>query len=98
MNVGSQQPIYTAESDANGKINIHVSVVIVKSLSDLKKQRSQSRHTTPGQADGNGNGLPVPITAMEDNELTAGDFHRFSGNTSDIIGDNQANNRCCNIM
>ncbi|XP_044016437.1 protein phosphatase 1 regulatory subunit 16A isoform X2 [Aphidius gifuensis] len=101
--IGSQQhqqqqqsPIYTAESDANGKINIHVSVVIVKSLADLKKKRSQSRHITPGQVDANGNGLP--INAIEDNDLSANDFHRFSGNTSEIIGDSQSNQRCCILM
>ncbi|XP_063995166.1 protein phosphatase 1 regulatory subunit 16A isoform X2 [Diachasmimorpha longicaudata] len=95
--VGSQQPIYTAESDANGKINIHVSVVFVKSLSDLKKQRAQSRHTTP-TLDANGNGVPVPVSAKADSELTVDDFHRFSGNTSDIIGDNENEQRCCVLM
>ncbi|XP_011299917.1 protein phosphatase 1 regulatory subunit 16A isoform X2 [Fopius arisanus] len=96
--VGSQQPIYTAESDANGKINIHVSVVFVKSLSDLKKQRAQSRHTTPTIVDANGNGVPVPVSSKADSELTVDDFHRFSGNTSDIIGDNQNEQRCCVLM
>ncbi|KAK0076565.1 hypothetical protein PV325_005174 [Microctonus aethiopoides] len=96
--VGSQQPIYTAESDANGKINIHVSVVFVKSLSDLKKQRAQSRHTPSTLVDANGNGVPVPVSSVSDSELTANDFHRFSGNTSDIIGDSQVEQRCCTIM
>ncbi|XP_057319177.1 protein phosphatase 1 regulatory subunit 16A isoform X2 [Microplitis mediator] len=91
--VNRQQPIY--ESDNNGKINIHVSVVFVKSLSDLKKQRAQSRHTNP-TVDANGNGIPVSSTS--DNDLTANDFQRFSGNTSEIIGDSHTEQRCCVVM
>ncbi|XP_034933971.1 protein phosphatase 1 regulatory subunit 16A isoform X2 [Chelonus insularis] len=96
--VNGQQPIYTTESDANGKINIHVSVVFVKSLSDLKKQRAQSRHTNPATAalDPNSNGVSVPSIA--DSDITATDFQRFSGNTSEILGDSQSEQRCCVIM
>lgn len=91
--VNRQQQIY--DSDNNGKINIHVSVVFVKSLSDLKKQRAQSRHTNP-MVDANGNGIPVSSTS--DNDLTANDFQRFSGNTSEIIGDSHTEQRCCVVM
>ncbi|CAD6204049.1 GSCOCG00009864001-RA-CDS [Cotesia congregata] len=94
VNRQQQQPTY--ESDTNGKINIHVSVVFVKSLSDLKKQRAQSRHTNPTIVDANGNG--VPVSSPPDNDLTANNFQRFSGNTSEIIGDSHTEQRCCIIM
>ncbi|CAK9800273.1 Protein phosphatase 1 regulatory subunit 16A [Anthophora plagiata] len=95
--VGNQQSIYTSDGDTNGKINIHVSVVFVKSLSDLKKQRAQNRHISTGSIDSNGNGIPVsPISNSELN--TGGDFQRFTGNTSDIIGDNHSEKSCCNLM
>lgn len=52
---GQQSPHSLTDGEANGKINIHVSVVFVKSLSDLKKQRAQSRHgLNTQQFDGNG--------------------------------------------
>ncbi|XP_024940893.1 protein phosphatase 1 regulatory subunit 16A isoform X2 [Cephus cinctus] len=96
--VGNQQPIYTADTDANGKINIHVSVVFVKSLSDLKKQRAQNRHTPTNSVDANGNGVPVPMTAMNNAEMTPGDFQRYTGNTSDIVSDNHTEKSCCLLM
>lgn len=95
--VGNQQSIYAPDRDTNGKINIHVSVVFVKSLSDLKKQRAQNRHISTGSIDANGNGIPVsPIANSELN--TAGDFQRFTGNTSDIVGDNHSEKNCCAVM
>ncbi|XP_033326171.1 myosin phosphatase targeting subunit 75D isoform X3 [Megalopta genalis] len=95
--VGNQQSIYTPDRDTNGKINIHVSVVFVKSLSDLKKQRAQNRHISTGSIDANGNGIPVsPIANSELN--TGGDFQRFTGNTSDIVGDNHSEKNCCTVM
>lgn len=101
----SQQSIYTTSTDeANGKINIHVSVVFVKSLSDLKKQRAQNRCTTsngngnsqqspPGESNGNGLGLPA-IGGTANND----DFRRFTGNTSEIVGDTRGEKSCCKIM
>jgi protein phosphatase 1 regulatory subunit 16A len=94
-----QQPIYADE--ANGKINIHVSVVFVKSLSDLKKQRAQNRTSIVGptpigqQLDANGNGLGPNLAST-----TPGtdDFRRFTGNTSEIIGDNRNDKNCCSLM
>ncbi|XP_046144492.1 protein phosphatase 1 regulatory subunit 16A isoform X2 [Osmia bicornis bicornis] len=95
--VGNQQPIYTPDGDTNGKINIHVSVVFVKSLSDLKKQRAQNRHISTGSIDANGNGIPVsPISNAEFN--SGGDFQRFTGNTSEIVGDNHSEKSCCVLM
>ncbi|XP_017891831.1 protein phosphatase 1 regulatory subunit 16A-like [Ceratina calcarata] len=96
--IGNQQPIYSTDGgDANGKINIHVSVVFVKSLSDLKKQRAQNRHISTGSIDANGNGIPVsPISNSSLN--AAGDFQRFTGNTSDIVGDNHSEKSCCTVM
>ncbi|XP_060822503.1 protein phosphatase 1 regulatory subunit 16A isoform X1 [Bombus pascuorum] len=95
--ISNQQPIYTSDSDTNGKINIHVSVVFVKSLSDLKKQRAQNRHISAGSIDANGNGIPgSPISNSELN--TGRDFQRFTGNTSDIVGDNHSEKSCCTVM
>lgn len=95
--VSSQQPIYASDGDANGKINIHVSVVFVKSLSDLKKQRAQNRHISSGSVDANGNGIPV--SPVSNSDLSGGgDFQRFTGNTSDIVGDNHSEKSCCAVM
>ncbi|XP_012262201.1 protein phosphatase 1 regulatory subunit 16A isoform X4 [Athalia rosae] len=96
--VGNQQSIYTADTDANGKINIHVSVVFVKSLSDLKKQRAQNRHTPANSLDANGNGVPTPISSISGSEVNTRDFQRFTGNTSDIVGDSQTEKGCCVMM
>ncbi|XP_011503232.1 PREDICTED: protein phosphatase 1 regulatory subunit 16A isoform X2 [Ceratosolen solmsi marchali] len=94
-----QQPIYADE--ANGKINIHVSVVFVKSLSDLKKQRAQNRTSIVGptqsgqQLDTNGNGLrPTSVSTTSGTD----DFRRFTGNTSEIIGDSCDDKNCCILM
>lgn len=102
--VGSQQPssspIYATDTDGNsGKINIHVSVVFVKSLSDLKKQRAQNRHISGGSLDANGNGIPMPVSSISNSDLSADDFtQRFTGNTSEIVGDNRSEKSCCAIM
>ncbi|XP_051169443.1 protein phosphatase 1 regulatory subunit 16A isoform X2 [Leptopilina boulardi] len=96
--VGSQQPIYTTDNDANGKINIHVSVVFVKSLSDLKKQRAQNRHSTSNTLDANGNGVSVPVSTIDNPEMKSDDFQRFRGNTSEILGDNNSEKNCCLVM
>ncbi|KAM0733970.1 Protein phosphatase 1 regulatory subunit 16A [Formica fusca] len=99
--VGSQQqsPIYATDSDTNGKINIHVSVVFVKSLSDLKKQRAQNRHISGGSLDANGNGIPMPVSSISNSDLSADDFtQRFTGNTSEIVGDNHTEKNCCTVM
>ncbi|XP_011299918.1 protein phosphatase 1 regulatory subunit 16A isoform X3 [Fopius arisanus] len=86
------------DNDSFVNEDVDKDTVFVKSLSDLKKQRAQSRHTTPTIVDANGNGVPVPVSSKADSELTVDDFHRFSGNTSDIIGDNQNEQRCCVLM
>lgn len=103
----SQQSIYTTSTDeTNGKINIHVSVVFVKSLSDLKKQRAQNRCTTTtngngnskqsAQCESNGNGLvELPTIGGPSNN---DDFRRFTGNTSEIVGDTRGDKSCCKIM
>lgn len=99
--IGSQQqsPIYATDSDTNGKINIHVSVVFVKSLSDLKKQRAQNRHISGGSLDANGNGIPMPVSSISNSDLSADDFtQRFTGNTSEIVGDNHTEKNCCAVM
>ncbi|XP_067214981.1 protein phosphatase 1 regulatory subunit 16A isoform X1 [Linepithema humile] len=98
--VGSQQqsPIYATDSD-NGKINIHVSVVFVKSLSDLKKQRAQNRHISGGSLDANGNGIPMPVSSISNSDLNTDDYtQRFTGNTSEIVGDNHSEKSCCTVM
>ncbi|EZA52656.1 protein phosphatase 1 regulatory subunit 16A isoform X3 [Ooceraea biroi] len=100
--VGSQQqsPIYATDSDTNGKINIHVSVVFVKSLSDLKKQRAQNRHISGSSLDANGNGIPMPVSSISNSDLSTDDFthQRFTGNTSEIVGDNHSEKSCCTVM
>lgn len=99
--VGGQQPapIYATDTgDNNGKINIHVSVVFVKSLSDLKKQRAQNRHISGGSLDANGNGIPMPVSSISNSELSTDDFQRFTGNTSEIVGDNHSEKSCCTVM
>ncbi|KAH0953815.1 hypothetical protein HN011_011422 [Eciton burchellii] len=99
--VGSQQqsPIYATDNDTNGKINIHVSVVFVKSLSDLKKQRAQNRHISGNSLDANGNGIPMPVSSISNSDLSTDDFtQRFTGNTSEIVGDNHSEKSCCTIM
>ncbi|XP_023246581.1 protein phosphatase 1 regulatory subunit 16A isoform X2 [Copidosoma floridanum] len=99
-----QQSIYATSTDEqNGKINIHVSVVFVKSLSDLKKQRAQSRTGVTGsgasvqQLDSNGNSTNA--TPLPNAEICSGnDFRRFIGNTSEIIGDSRTDKSCCVLM
>ncbi|XP_028042308.1 protein phosphatase 1 regulatory subunit 16A isoform X2 [Bombyx mandarina] len=97
----------TYTTDNNGKINVHVTVMI--NAADLKKQRSQIRT----------NGSPVEnslnstnnhsISSLNEakdmpvqlNPLTlspsSGTMPRFSGNTSDVVGDTRSH-RCCVIM
>lgn len=94
---GNQQSTYKPDVDTHGKINIHVSVVFVKSLSDLKKQRAQNRHiSAAGSLDANGNG--VPVSSVSTSDLNAGGFHRFTGNTSDIVAENNSDKSCCVVM
>ena len=96
---GQQSPHSLTEGDANGKINIHVSVVFVKSLSDLKKQRAQSRHgLNTQQFDGNGSiqtSLPTISGCSAD---VSDDFRRFTGNTAEILNDGSTEKSCCHIM
>ena len=86
------------DGETNGKINIHVSVVFVKSLSDLKRQRAQSRHGTGSQqCDANGTAqttLPT-ITGCSD---VSDDFRRFTGNTAEILNDGSTEKGCCCIV
>ncbi|XP_058796580.1 protein phosphatase 1 regulatory subunit 16A isoform X3 [Phymastichus coffea] len=95
------QPQQQIETTSNGKINIHVSVVFVKSLADLKKQRAQNR-TSQGQppgipTDSNGNGIVATVPTISG--VTANDdFRRFTGNTSDIVGDSRGDKSCCCVM
>lgn len=99
--VGSQQqsPIYSTDADTNGKINIHVSVVFVKSLSDLKKKRAQNRHKSGGPVDANGNGIPMPVSSISNSDLSTDDYtQRFTGNTSEIVSDNHSEKSCCTVM
>lgn len=102
--VGGQQqpqsPIYSTDADTNnGKINIHVSVVFVKSLSDLKKKRAQNRHISGGSLDANGNGIPMPVSSISNSDLDTDDFtQRFTGNTSEIVSDNHSEKSCCTLM
>ncbi|KAI5637121.1 protein phosphatase 1 regulatory inhibitor subunit 16B [Phthorimaea operculella] len=102
----------TYTTDNNGKINVHVTVMInAGTLADLKKQRAQIRT----------NGSPVESSIASTNnhslnsipEVTkdmpvqlnplslspsSGVVPRFSGNTSDVVGDTGKSHRCCIIM
>ncbi|XP_031777560.1 protein phosphatase 1 regulatory subunit 16A isoform X3 [Nasonia vitripennis] len=92
---------------ANGKINIHVSVVFVKSLSDLKKQRAQSRLGPLAQDGGSlvdqqsqqtTGGQTQHQQADTLAEMSSDDFRRFTGNTSDALADSGNDKSCCRLM
>lgn len=91
---------------ANGKINIHVSVVFVKSLSDLKKQRAQSRLGSQAQDGGSlvdqqsqqTTGGQTQQQAATLAEMSSDDFRKFTGNTSDALADSGNDKSCCRLM
>ncbi|XP_025153098.1 protein phosphatase 1 regulatory subunit 16A isoform X7 [Harpegnathos saltator] len=66
--------------------------------SDLKKQRAQNRHISGGSLDANGNGIPMPVSSISNSDLSTDDFQRFTGNTSEIVGDNHSEKSCCTVM
>ncbi|XP_053606357.1 protein phosphatase 1 regulatory subunit 16A isoform X1 [Plodia interpunctella] len=96
----------------NGKINVHVTVMInAGTLADLKKQRSQIRtNGSPVEnslASTNNHSInSIPEVSKQDmpvqlNPLTlspsSGAVPRFTGNTSEVVGDTRSH-RCCIIM
>lgn len=95
---------------ANGKINIHVSVVFVKSLSDLKKQRAQTRSSLGPQAQEAGSLSDPQSQQMAGEvqqqqqqianlaEMSSDDFRRFTGNTSEAFADSSSDKSCCCLM
>ncbi|XP_028156009.1 protein phosphatase 1 regulatory subunit 16A [Ostrinia furnacalis] len=101
----------TYTTDNNGKINVHVTVMInAGTLADLKKQRAQIRtNGSPVENSLNStnnhsiNSIPEVTKDMpvQLNPLTlspsSGTVPRFSGNTSDVVGDTRSH-RCCIIM
>ncbi|KAJ8664485.1 hypothetical protein QAD02_006147 [Eretmocerus hayati] len=101
-----------SSNNGNGKINIHVSVVFVKSLSDLKRQRAQSRshqpspqHSLSPEQQQQLDSLQLQQQAQVQGQFGNGqvvngtdDFRRFTGNTSEIMGDTRTDKRCCALM
>ncbi|XP_077285869.1 myosin phosphatase targeting subunit 75D isoform X2 [Arctopsyche grandis] len=87
-------------SDKNGKINVHVTVMInTGTLADLKKQRAQIRNSSPTESSVISPGSPVDSSTATHSSPSPvqGDVPRFSGNTGDVVGDARSN-RCCIIM
>ncbi|CAK1586033.1 unnamed protein product [Parnassius mnemosyne] len=102
----------TYTTDNNGKINVHVTVMInAGTLADLKKQRSQIRtNGSPVENSLNStnnhslNSLPEGVTKQEPSaqknqavQSSNSTVTRFSGHTSEIVGDTKSH-RCCIIM
>ncbi|KAG6444746.1 protein phosphatase 1 regulatory subunit 16A isoform X2 [Manduca sexta] len=101
----------TYTTDNNGKINVHVTVMInAGTLADLKKQRSQIRtngspvessltstnhslSSLPEQS----KEAPAQLSATSLAPAAAAAVPRFSGHTSDVVGDTRSH-RCCIIM
>uniref|UniRef100_A0A2A4J0C6 Uncharacterized protein n=1 Tax=Heliothis virescens TaxID=7102 RepID=A0A2A4J0C6_HELVI len=98
----------TYTTDNNGKINVHVTVMI---NADLKKQRAQIRtngspvessltstnnHSMNSLSEVLKQDMPVQLNPLSLSP-SAGTVPRFSGNTSDVVGDTRSR-RCCIIM
>ncbi|PZC76066.1 hypothetical protein B5X24_HaOG205205 [Helicoverpa armigera] len=102
----------TYTTDNNGKINVHVTVMInAGTLADLKKQRAQIRtngspvessltstnnHSMNSLSEVSKQDMPVQLNPLSLSP-SAGTVPRFSGNTSDVVGDTRSR-RCCIIM
>ncbi|KPI97270.1 Protein phosphatase 1 regulatory inhibitor subunit 16B [Papilio xuthus] len=96
-------------TDNNGKINVHVTVMInAGTLADLKKQRAQIRtNGSPVENSLNSttnhsmNSLPEGVTKQEGSSQVVQSASitvpRFSGHTSEVVGDTKSH-RCCIIM
>ncbi|CAH2090975.1 unnamed protein product [Euphydryas editha] len=115
----SQNPIAIAEggtatytTDNNGKINVHVTVMInAGTLADLKKQRAQIRtNGSPVENSANSTSnhslTSIPEGGKQEAQVqispptltpSTGTVPRFSGHTSDVVGDSKSR-RCCIIM
>nr|XP_026499047.1 protein phosphatase 1 regulatory subunit 16A isoform X2 [Vanessa tameamea] len=115
----SPNPIAIAEggtatytTDNNGKINVHVTVMInAGTLADLKKQRAQIR-TNGSPVENSANSTTnhsltsIPEVGKQETQVqispptltpSTGTVPRFSGHTSDVVGDTKSH-RCCIIM
>ncbi|XP_026762453.2 protein phosphatase 1 regulatory subunit 16A isoform X1 [Galleria mellonella] len=101
----------TYTTDNNGKINVHVTVMInAGTLADLKKQRAQIRtNGSPVESSVTSNNhsmnsipevtkqdMPVQLNPLSMSSSSA-TVTRFSGHTSDVVGDTRSQ-RCCVIM
>ncbi|VVD03236.1 unnamed protein product [Leptidea sinapis] len=90
----------TYTTDNNGKINVHVTVMInAGTLADLKKQRAQIRtNGSPPETVCNTNSHSLSsIPEGKERPAVSNMVPRFSGNTSDVVGDTKSR-RCCVIM
>ncbi|KAL4712011.1 hypothetical protein ACJJTC_003678 [Scirpophaga incertulas] len=102
----------TYTTDNNGKINVHVTVMInAGTLADLKKQRAQIRtngspvenslnstnnHSLNSIPEVTKQDMPVQLNPLSLSP-SSGTVPRFSGHTSDVVGDTRSQ-RCCIIM
>ncbi|XP_026738529.1 protein phosphatase 1 regulatory subunit 16A isoform X2 [Trichoplusia ni] len=102
----------TYTTDNNGKINVHVTVMInAGTLADLKKQRAQIRtngspvessltstnnHSLNSVSEASKQDMPVQLNPLSLAPGAAA-VPRFAGNTSDVVGDSRSH-RCCIIM
>ncbi|CAH0398832.1 unnamed protein product [Chilo suppressalis] len=102
----------TYTTDNNGKINVHVTVMInAGTLADLKKQRAQIRtngspvenslnstnnHSTNSIPEMTKQEQPVHLNPLSLSP-SSGTVPRFTGNTSEVVGDTRSH-RCCIIM
>ncbi|XP_026472596.1 protein phosphatase 1 regulatory subunit 16A [Ctenocephalides felis] len=97
-------------SDNNGKINVHVTVMINSgTLAELKKQRAQTRqsseHSSPASPTNSQEpGLVtdlVPVNAITGTNTNTSDVSpgvlKFSGNTGEVVGDSSSHS-CCIIL
>ncbi|XP_045520219.1 protein phosphatase 1 regulatory subunit 16A isoform X1 [Pieris brassicae] len=93
----------TYTTDNNGKINVHVTVMInAGTLADLKKQRAQIRtNGSPVESNVTSNNHSLnSISEKQENLILSPSsvtVPRFSGHTSDVVGDTKSH-RCCIIM
>lgn len=89
---------YVTSDNANGKININVTVTI-STLADLKKQRAQNRNMVDGgelsprsslASDRIPDGVPAAIAPSPA-------VHKFAGSTADVVPDVRTRS-CCTLM
>lgn len=91
---------YVTADNANGKININVTVTI-STLADLKKQRAQSRGMGDGVMDLSPRSSLASERAPPECSIsfpsTSPAVHKFAGSTADVVPDVRTRS-CCILM